>query len=357
MAIYKKGADPDALDRSAQLLGQYGRETAAMRQSVSVVLGSLKDNWGGGTLQALIQQWPAIEAQIDVFGTRLTTLGDRLSTNAAAQRGVSGQGGGITPVALTGGRGPGGSAGSGGVPEDSFWTKLLKQLNLMPDDSAGFLAWPGLVGAQLMLGLGSMSGYMQRLGIGRWAPRVNGRFAPRPTGRWAAAWSMNRPGNWVANPYQAGSWARWGTAARWAGRAGTVVSFATSAFGQWNKDASDPNMGTTERVTRAATQGATTAAGSWAGAWAGAQGGALVGAAVGGPVGAVVGGVVGGFIGGGLGGVVGGWVGGVVGGWVGDQVVGPVGDFADWAGDGIGDAADAVGDVASDVGDALTFWD
>jgi hypothetical protein len=63
VAIYKKGADPDALDRSAQLLGQYGPETAAMRQSVSVVLGSLKDNWGGGTLQALIQQWPAIEAR------------------------------------------------------------------------------------------------------------------------------------------------------------------------------------------------------------------------------------------------------------------------------------------------------
>jgi len=56
VAIYKKGADPDALDRSAALLVQYGRETAAMRQSVSVVLGSLKDNWGGGNLQALIQQ-------------------------------------------------------------------------------------------------------------------------------------------------------------------------------------------------------------------------------------------------------------------------------------------------------------
>ena len=66
MAIYKKGADPEALDRSAELLVQYGRETAAVRQSVGVVLGSLKDNWGGGNLQALIQQWPAIEAQIDV---------------------------------------------------------------------------------------------------------------------------------------------------------------------------------------------------------------------------------------------------------------------------------------------------
>jgi len=52
--------------------------------------------------------------------------------------------------------------------------------------------------------------------LDRSAPRVDGRFVPRPSGRWAAAWSMNRPGNWVANPYQAGSWARWRTAARWA---------------------------------------------------------------------------------------------------------------------------------------------
>ncbi|MDN5796652.1 MAG: hypothetical protein L0H79_12965 [Intrasporangium sp.] len=341
MAIYRRGADPDALDRSAQLLTQYGRELGAVRQSVNAVLATLQANWAGPDLQDLARQWPSAEARIDGLGIHLTELGQRLSANAAAQRSTSGPGGGIGSSLVTGTGGPGAAVGIGAV-QAAFGTDLLEGVGLVPDDSAGLLAWPGLVTSHGLLAVSTMSSYMQRVGIGRWAPRVNGRFVPRPTGRWAAAWSMNHAGSWVADPHQAGSWAKWGTAGKWAGRAGTVTAFATSAFSQWSEDASDPNLGTTERAARATTQGATTAAGSWAGAWAGAQGGALIGAAVGGPVGAVVGGLVGGFVGGGLG--------GVVGGWVGDQVIGPVGDFAEWAGDGIGE-------VASDIGDALTFWD
>ena len=49
----------------------YAREAAASRQAVSGVLGALKGNWGGENLQSLISQWPAIEAQIDRFGTDL----------------------------------------------------------------------------------------------------------------------------------------------------------------------------------------------------------------------------------------------------------------------------------------------
>jgi uncharacterized protein YukE len=338
MAIYRKGADPEALDRSAELLAGYAREAATYRQAVSGVLGYLKGNWGGENLQSLISQWPAIEAQIDRFGTVLGRLGDRLSRNAQAQRGVSGDGGSVSSAAFLTVAMP--TGGPGGKGEDSFWEKLLQQSNLAPDDSASFLAWPGLLTANAMFGTSALASYLQRNHFGRWQPRgymANGRYGylPRPTGRWASAWSMNQARNWQANPYRAATVAKWGTASKWAGRAGTVTSFATSAFGQWNKDSADPTMGTTERVTRSATSGAVTAAGSWAGAWAGAQGGALIGAAVGGPVGAVIGGAIGGFVGGGLG--------GVVGGWVSDQVVGPVGDAAEWAGDKIGDGFKAAG--------------
>ncbi|GAA2485631.1 hypothetical protein [Terrabacter carboxydivorans] len=338
MAIYRKGADPDALDRSAELLAVYAREAASSRQAVSGVLGSLKGNWGGENLQSLISQWPAMEAQIDRFGTELGRLGDRLSRNAQAQRGVSGDGGSINSAAFLTAAMP--TSGPGDKGGDSFWDKLLTQSNLAPDGSASFLAWPGLITANAMFGTSALASYMQRNHFGRWQPRgymANGRYGylPRPTGRWASAWSMNQARNWQANPYRAATVARWGTASKWAGRAGTVTSFATSAFGQWNRDSADPTMGTTERVTRSATAGAVTAAGSWAGAWAGAQGGALIGAAVGGPVGAVIGGAIGGFVGGGLG--------GVVGGWVSDQVVGPVGDAAEWAGDKIGDGFKAAG--------------
>lgn len=341
MAIYRKGADPDALDRSAELLVTYAREAAAARQAVSGVLGPLKGNWGGDNLQVLISQWPAMEAQIDRFGTELARLGDRLSHNAEAQRGASGGGDSVGSAGfLTAAMPLSGMPGPGGKADDSFWEKLLQQSNLAPDDSVSFLAWPGLVTANAMFGTSALASYMQRNRFGRWQPRgylPNGRYGylPRPTGRWASAWSMNQARNWQANPYRSATVARWGTASKWAGRVGTVTSFATSAFGQWNKDTSDPTLDTTERVARSATAGAVTAAGSWAGAWAGAQGGALVGAAVGGPVGAVIGGAVGGFVGGGLG--------GVVGGWVSDQVVGPVGDAAEWAGDQIGDGFKAAG--------------
>ncbi|MEW1953099.1 hypothetical protein [Terrabacter sp. NPDC080008] len=342
MAIYRKGADPDALDRSAELFANYAREAATSRQAVSGVLGSLKGNWGGEDLQSLISQWPPLEAQIDRFGTELERLGNRLSSNAQAQRGASGDGGSISSAGFLSATMPASfpSSGAGDQGPDSFLDQFLKQLNLAPDESASVLAWPGLLTANAMFGTSTLASYMQRNRFGRWQPRgymANGRYGylPRPTGRWAAAWSMNQARNWQANPYRAGTVAKWGTASKWAGRAGTVTSFATSAFGQWNKDSADPTMGTTERVTRSATAGAVTAAGSWAGAWAGAQGGALVGAAVGGPVGAVIGGAIGGFVGGGLG--------GVVGGWVSDQVVGPVGDAAEWAGDKIGDGFKSAG--------------
>ncbi|WP_139142508.1 hypothetical protein [Humibacillus sp. DSM 29435] len=359
MAIFKKGSDPDALDRSAAVLTASARECTAMRNTVSGVLGSLRGNWSGDNLQSLISQWPAIEAQIDGFGTHLTTLSARLTQNAAAQRGTSGEGG-STNAQLTdaplplGGGGPSGTPGGapgGGEPQAAgFWDDYLESSGLAPDDDAGPLAWPGLIGANALLGLGATSDYMRKVGIGDWRPRgANGAYITRPTGTWARAWSMRSDSTWVAKSNQAGNFAKWGTAAKWATRAGTVLSFGTAAFSQWNQDSGDPSMGTTEKAARAGTMGLTTAAGSWGGAWAGAQGGALIGAAVGGPVGAVVGGLIGGFVGGGLG--------GMVGDFVGQQIVGPVGDFAEWAGGGIADAAGAVGDFAGDVGDALTFWD
>ena len=72
-------------------------------------------------------------------------------------------------------------------------------------------------------------------------------------------------------------------ALKYAGRAGTAVSFGVDAYQQWEKDSHNPSIGTGEKVTRAVTAGA------------------AVGALVGGPVGAVVGGAVGAAIGSGLG--------------------------------------------------------
>lgn len=69
-------------------------------------------------------------------------------------------------------------------------------------------------------------------------------------------------------------------AMKYAGRAGTAVSFGVDAYQQWEKDSHNPSIGTGEKVARAATAGA----GSAAGGWAGAQTGAAIGVCCVGPV-------------------------------------------------------------------------
>jgi len=54
-------------------------------------------------------------------------------------------------------------------------------------------------------------------------------------------------------------------ALKYAGRAGTAVSFGVDAYQQWEKDSHNPSIGTGEKVTRAVTAGAGSAAGGWAG--------------------------------------------------------------------------------------------
>lgn len=175
----------------------------------------------------------------------------------------------------------------------------------------------------------ALFGVSQGLKYSGWAAKLlrsnSIRFAPRwPNGRfrtiadlslWDRLWAGRSGKSWVGQPYQASTAARWATAGKWVGRAGTVVAFATSTWGQWSADADDPSLSTGARVARATTVGATTAAGGWAGAWAGAQLGAAVGS-LGGPVGAAVGGIVGGVIGG----FVGSSAGQAVGDWLKDSV-------------------------------------
>lgn len=144
------------------------------------------------------------------------------------------------------------------------------------------------------------------------AGTVGGFFAPNTKdGGWRAAagvgaWAISRVGNGVKMAEAIGLRASGANVTRkvgsskamkYAGRAGTAVSFGVDAYQQWEKDSHNPSIGMGEKVARAATAGA----GSAAGGWAGAQAGAAIGAGVGGPVGAVVGGAVGAAIGSGLG--------------------------------------------------------
>lgn len=229
---------------------------------------------------------------------------------------------------------------------DGWFENLMEKLGFAPPDGMDgwdAAAWGlGLGG----LGFGLASSTMLNGVLQTFQPRVAGRFGSTAGmsffERLAAA---GRSDSWHAKAYQAISRDKWATAGKWAGRAGTVVTAATSAWDQWKDDADDPSLDTGERVDRAATKGAATAAGAWAGAEAGAWVGGAIGTAICPGVGTVVGGAVGGLIGG--------FAGSSAGGWLGDQI----NDATDGIGHAVADVGSGIADAASDVGDAISFWD
>jgi len=102
------------------------------------------------------------------------------------------------------------------------------------------------------------------------------------TREWKHAFNDRKLGNWKVPESAEGSRSAKvakaagkiadSNALKYAGRAGTAVSFGVDAYQQWQKDSKDPSIGTGEKVTRAATKGAVSAGGAWAGAEAGAGG-------------------------------------------------------------------------------------
>ncbi|MGH8868437.1 MAG: WXG100 family type VII secretion target [Actinomycetes bacterium] len=233
---------------------------------------------------------------------------------------------------------------------DGWLEELLEKLGFMPPDGLG-----GGGQALWALGLGGMgfgfaADWMIKGRYGVFQPRLTGRFGSTAgMGFWERARAATSSGSWHATPYNAGTRARWATAGKVAKYGGVAVSFATAGFSQWQEDADDPSLSTSERAGRAGTVGATTAAGAWAGAEAGAWAGGAIGTAICPGAGTVIGGAIGG--------VVGGFAGSELGGYVGDHVKDAGGEVTEAVTDFVGDSAGAVGDVASDAGDAITFWD
>lgn len=255
-------------------------------------------------------------------------------------------------------------AAASAMTADPVVVAILTRFGFLPrDTSPGWLAVWGLGRAGMATGWASS--WFTRVRYGDFRPRhpagspggIGGRYMSRADfaqGPWyRRAIEGARSTNYQARPYQSAAHSQWSTAGRWAGRAGTVLTVGTSAFDQWQADADDPSLGTTERVARSATAGATTGAGAWAGGLAGAKIGAGLGSLAG-PVGTVVGGAVGGLVGGALG--------AGAGGWVADQVVDVAGDVADAVADTAGDVADAVGEGLGNAADAISdawgsLWD
>lgn len=170
-----------------------------------------------------------------------------------------------------------------------------------------------------------MRGYWHDLVNGRYWREGHWRRTPSGGRTWVNGHWVERPGRQVrlGNYYgahdayrdasqrattagnaatsHAASATRFNTAARWAGRGGTVLTAGTSAWDQWSRDAGRSDLNTGERVGRSAVRGGLAVGGAAAGAKGGAALGAMIGTAIAPGVGTAVGGIVGGLIGGAVG--------------------------------------------------------
>ncbi len=112
MAIFSKGADPEALELSAERFREYAHTCLEVHDSVGAVAVAIKANWVGPDLLAMAGRIPAVQQQLSTLSTTLTTLGDKLSQNAKAQTTTSGN-----TLGRPGGTSGPGIPGSSGTPE------------------------------------------------------------------------------------------------------------------------------------------------------------------------------------------------------------------------------------------------
>ena len=94
MAILSRGADPEALEASADRFTTYATECTQVRTAVRTVITTSRVNWAGSDLEGLAKRWLAVDPHLEEASRTFTTLGERLRSNARSQRSTSaGEGG------------------------------------------------------------------------------------------------------------------------------------------------------------------------------------------------------------------------------------------------------------------------
>lgn len=112
MAIYRKGADPEALRAAAGRMDGFAREFGAVRTTVDGVLRALPNGWAGSDLRRFAEGWRGAAAEVDSLERTLRDLGEAMRRNATAQVTASSAG----APAWVGGGLPGGEPGNPGAP-------------------------------------------------------------------------------------------------------------------------------------------------------------------------------------------------------------------------------------------------
>jgi len=119
--LYRKGADPEALERAARELTACAGEVDGIRAAGTRALAAIGRSWGGDDAQSAQESWRSTSAALVALGSTLETMSRRLTDNARAQRSTSSDG--VSLVALPGlpglfpGLGGSGALGGEAVPE------------------------------------------------------------------------------------------------------------------------------------------------------------------------------------------------------------------------------------------------
>ena len=87
--LYRKGADPHALERTARELSACAAEVDGIRSTGARALAVIGRSWGGDDARSAQDDWRTTSASLVALGTTLETMSRRLTANAAAQRGTS----------------------------------------------------------------------------------------------------------------------------------------------------------------------------------------------------------------------------------------------------------------------------
>ncbi|NUO91968.1 MAG: hypothetical protein HOQ18_14260, partial [Dermatophilaceae bacterium] len=92
--LYRKGADPDALERTARELTACAGEVDGIRATGTRALAVIGRSWGGDDAHAAQESWRTTASALAALGTTLESMSRRLSDNARSQRSTSNEGGG-----------------------------------------------------------------------------------------------------------------------------------------------------------------------------------------------------------------------------------------------------------------------
>lgn len=312
----------------AAVVTQYwGTQVKAFNDQVDLIVVPLDNPPAGQTpdqaltalQQARTKWWTAYDTYVETGGNRAASM---LKDGPTQQNVSLAKSAGLLPQ-------------SANDVWDDIWS-AAKGIVIPP----GTTGWPGYAmwgAGKLGFGVGTGTSWMQKVSIGRFAPRNElGRFvSPDDLSWWQKGMAAGEDASWVAKSGQAGAYANWATAGTYAKWGGTALGFAAGAWSQWSQDEDNQSLDTTAKVGRATYRGAMTAAGGWVGAEVGGEAGAAIGTMICPGVGTVVGGVIGGL------------AGAVVGSGVANAVVDKTIEFA-------GDVADGAKNVVDDIGGAIS---